>query len=159
MRKAWVWIAGVLAALFIVGLLFAGGSSRQAYRTARGAINARTQLAQDRIDLAVQVASQSVDMALLQAGNLPSQQAAADLIKQDIQEIGNRLKTVAGVRGDIAITRMDAVIEQYNVTLNAVSDASQKAQDPAVKSTLDKIYGILASAKNQLIHMITGSRT
>ncbi len=44
----------------------------------------------------------SVDLALKLAGDLPSQQAKADLVKQDIEEIGNRLKDASEARGDAA---------------------------------------------------------
>jgi hypothetical protein len=39
-----------------------------------------------------------VDLALQVAGDLPSQQAKADLVKQDIEEIGNRLNEAGDAR-------------------------------------------------------------
>ena len=36
MKNTWAWIIGIVASLSIVGLVFFGGSSRQAYRVARG---------------------------------------------------------------------------------------------------------------------------
>lgn len=38
MNKAWPWIAGILIGLFIIGLLFAASSDRQAYWVARGTV-------------------------------------------------------------------------------------------------------------------------
>jgi prefoldin subunit 5 len=100
------------------------------------------------------MATKSVDLALKLAGDLPSQQAEADLIKQDIEEIGRRLKEAAQARGDAAMARLDASIEQFNKTLETVEDASRQAEDPEVKSTLDRIYGILESVKEQLVQVV-----
>lgn len=154
MKKYLPWIFGVVIALILVAWLFVGRSNRQAYRTARGAIEQSTEISQDRIDTTVEMATKAVDLALAEAGNLPSQQAAADLVKQDIQEIGSRLKEASQARGDLAIQRLDSSIEQFNTTLQAVDDASQKAETPAVKATLDRIYGILESVKEQLVQGI-----
>jgi hypothetical protein len=158
MRKALIWIFGILAALIVVGWLFFGRSDRQAYRVAKGAVDQRVQVSQDRIDLAVELATKSVDMALLQAGNLPSQQAQADLIKQDIEEIGRRLKEVAQAQGDVAIAKLDQSIEQFNSTLDRVDSASKQAENPEVKSALDRIYGILESVKEQLTTAILNTQ-
>jgi hypothetical protein len=154
MKKYLPWIFGIGIALILVGWLFVGRSDRQAYRTARGAIEQRVELSQDRIDTAVEMATASVDLALMQAGNLPSQQAEADLVKQDIEEIGNRLKAVSQAQGDAAIEELDQSIEQFNKTLETVNDASQKADNPAAKTILDRIYGNLESAKEQLTQFV-----
>ena len=91
MSNTWRWIIGILAGLALIGLLFYGRSERQAYRAARGAVEERVELSQDRIDASAEMAMASVDLALKLAGDLPSQQAKADLVKQDIEEINNRL--------------------------------------------------------------------
>ncbi len=108
--------------------------------------------------MAVQMATKSVDLALAQAGNLPSQQATADLIKQDIQEIGARLKDAAQYKGDQAIARLDQSIEKFNQTLDAVDKASKEADTPAVKSALDRIYGILQATKEQLVQTLLNTK-
>jgi hypothetical protein len=154
MKKALVWIAGILAVLALTGFITFGGSNRQAYRTARGVIDQKTQMSQDRIDMAVQMATKSVDLALLQAGNLPSQQAAADLIKQDIAAIGNRLKEAAELRGDAALAKLNTTIALFNKAMQTVDDASKKADSPIVKASLDRIYGILAGTKEQIVQTI-----
>jgi hypothetical protein len=158
MKKVLTWIAIIVVSLLIVGFIFAGGSDRQAYRVARGAIEKTTEMRQDRIDMAVQMATKSVDLALTKAGNLPSQEAAADLIKQDIEEIGNRLKEAAELRGDAAIAKLDESIEQFNTTLETVDDASKKAENPEVKTALDRIYGILEATKDQLVETILNTQ-
>jgi biopolymer transport protein ExbB/TolQ len=158
MSRTWRWIFGILIALILVAWLGFGRSDRQAYRVARGAVAQRVQISQERIDLAVQMASKSVDLALMMAGNLPSQQAEADLVKQDIEEIGRRLKEAAEAQGDLAMAKLDASIEQFNKTLETVDDASKKAEDPAVKSTLDRIYGILESVKEQLVGAVLNTQ-
>jgi hypothetical protein len=158
MSRTWRWIIGILTGLLLVGLLAFGRSDRQAYRVARGAVEQRVQISQERIDLAVEMATASVDLALVRAGNLPSQQAAADLIKQDIEEIGRRLNEAAEAQGDLAIARLDASIEQFNQTLERVDDASKAAEDPEVKSNLDRIYGALESAKEQLVQTILNTQ-
>ena len=154
MKNIWRWIIGIIVGLALIGLLFVGRSNRQAYRTAKGAVEQRVEISQDRIDTAVEMASKSVDLALAQAGNLPSQQAKADLVKQDIEEIGNRLKSASEARGDLAIERLDQSIEQFNNTLQTVEDASKEAESPAVKSVLDRIYGMLEATKEQLVQTI-----
>jgi hypothetical protein len=154
MKKYLAWIFGVVIVLILVAWLFVGRANRQAYRTARGAVEQRVVISQDRIDTAVEMVTASVDLALQMAGDLPSQQAAADLIKQDIEEIGNRLKSASEARGDLAIQRLDNAIEQFDTTMQAVEDAAQKAETPAVKATLDRIYGILESVKEQLTQVV-----
>jgi predicted HNH restriction endonuclease len=158
MRKALPWIFGIAIALILIGWLGFGRSDRQAYRAARGAINQRVEMSQDRIDMAVEMATKSVDLALVAAGNLPSQEAAADLVKQDITEIGNRLKEAAELKGDAAIAKLDESIEQFNQTLETVDDAAKSAENPAVKSTLDRIYGILEGVKEQLVQAVLNSQ-
>jgi hypothetical protein len=142
----------------VIGLIFVVRSNRQAYNIARGAVEQRVALSQDRIDQAVEMATKSVDLALTMAGNLPSQQAAADLIKQDIEEIGNRLKAASEARGNLAIEKLDLAVEQFNTTLQAVDDASKAADNPAAKSILDRIYGVLEATKEQLTQTILNTQ-
>jgi hypothetical protein len=155
MNNKWRWIIGIVVGLGLIGLIFYGGSDRQAYHAAKGAVEERVETSQERIDTAVEMATNSVDLALAQAGNLPSQQVKADLVKQDIEEIGNRLKAVSEERGDLAIERLDESIEQFNKTLQTVEDASKEAENPAVKTVLDRIYGILEATKEQLVQTIS----
>ncbi len=154
MSNTWRWIIGVLAGLALIGFLFYGRSERQAYRAARGAVEARVELSQDRIDAATEMAMASVDLALKLAGDLPSQQAKADLVKHDIEEVSSRLTGASEARGDLAIERLDLAIEQFNKTLQTVEDASKEAETPVVKSVLDRIYGMLEATKEQLVQTI-----
>jgi hypothetical protein len=158
MKNIWHWVIGIVVGLTIIGFVFVGGSNRQAYRIAKGAVEQRVGISQNMIDMAVTMATQSVDKALSLAGSLPSQEAKADLIKQDIQEIGNRLKAVSQGRGDSAIQRMDRVIEQFNTTIQVVEDASKAATDPATKAILDKIDGILLTTKDQINEIILSTK-
>jgi uncharacterized protein YicC (UPF0701 family) len=158
MNKTWRWIIGIVVGLILIAFLLVGRSSRQAYRIARGAINARVETSQERIDTAVEMATKSVDLALEMSGNLPSQQAKADLVKQDIEEIGNRLKSASEARGDAAIESLNQSIDQFNTTLQTVEDASNEATNPAVKSTLDRIYGALEATKEQLVQTILNTQ-
>jgi hypothetical protein len=154
MRKVWPWIIGIIVGLVIVAFLVWGGSDRQAYRIARRAINARVVASQDRIDTGVEIATAAVDRALVLAGDLPSQQAYADLIKQDIQEIGNRLKDAAAAQGDAAIEQLNASIDQFNQTLDTVNKASQEATDPAAKATLYRISRLLTAAQERIVQLV-----
>jgi methyl-accepting chemotaxis protein len=140
--------------LAILGLLIFGGSERRAYRAARQAIHARVDTSQDRIDAVVETATAAVDRALELAGNLPSQEAKADLVKQDIEEIGNRLKEAAEAMGDAAIDKLDASIDQFNQTLQTVEDASQEATTPAAKAALNRISGVLETAKDKIVEFM-----
>lgn len=154
MNNFWRWFFGIIVGVILIGWLLAGRSERQAYRVARGAIEQRTENTQARIDAAVASATASVDLALEWAGSLPSQEAKADLIKADIEEIGNRLKDAAEARGDAATAALDQSIEQFNTTLETVEAASNEATDDQVKATLDRIYGALSAAKEQLAQAV-----
>jgi biopolymer transport protein ExbB/TolQ len=154
MKNIWRWIIGIVVGLALIGFLWAGSSSRQAYRAARGAIEQRVEFTQDRIDAAAEMAMTSVDLALELAGELPSQQAKADLVKQDIEEISDRLKEAADLRGQAAIDRLDQSIEQFNQTLQTVEDTSNEADSPAVKATLDRIYGVLLATQEQITEFL-----
>ena len=158
MSNTWRWIIGIVAGLAVIGLLLVGRSERQAYRIAKGAIEQRDQARQDRIDFAVDVATQSVDLALELSAELPAQEAAADLIKQDIEEIGDRLKSASEARGDAAIEGLDQSIEQFNTTLDAVDKASNEATDPKAKAVLDRIYGVLLATKEQVTQFVLSTQ-
>jgi hypothetical protein len=56
--------------------------------------------------------------------------------------------------GDAAVEKLDQSIEQFNTTLETVEDASNEAESPAVKTILDRIYGVLLTAKDQLVNVI-----
>jgi len=154
MSNTWRWIIGIVVGLIVFAFVLAGRSERQAYRIARGAVEQRVEMSQDYIDARADMAVAAVDLALKLAGNLPSQEAKADLVKQDIEEISNRLNEAAELRGDAAMDRLDQSIEQFNQTLKTVEEASQEATSPAVKSLLDRIYGILEATKEQLIQTV-----
>ena len=158
MNNTWRWIVGIIVGLALVGLLLYGRSERQAYRIARGAIEQRVELSQDRIDAAAEMATASVDLALELAGNLPSQQAKADLVKQDIEEISDRLKDASEARGDAAIEKLELSIEAYDQALQTVEQASNEAESPAVKSILDRIYGILLATKEQINQFVLNTQ-
>jgi hypothetical protein len=158
MSKTWRWIIGIFVGLILIGLLFAGGSSRQAYRAARGVVEQRVEVTQAQIDIAVEMATKSVDLALAKSAQLPVQETKADLVKDGIEEIGNRLKVASEARGDVVIARLDKVIEQFNKTLQNVEDASEEATDPAVKSALDQIYGMLLATQEQITETILSNQ-
>lgn len=154
MKNIWRWIIGIVVGLALIGFIWAGSSSRQAYRVARGAVEQRVALTQDRIDAVAEMATASVDLALKLAGDLPSQQAQADLIKQDIEEISNRMKEAADLRGQAAVDKMDQTIAQFNQTLTTVDEAAQNAESPAAKATLDRIYGTLLATQEQITEFL-----
>ena len=154
MKNIWRWIIGIVVGLVIIGFIWAGSSSRQAYRVARGAVEQRVEMTQDRIDAVTELALAAADLALKQAGDLPSQQAQADLIKQDIEEISNRMKEAADLRGQAAVDKLDKTIEQFNQTLTTVEEASQQAENPETKAKLDHIYGILLTVQEQITNFL-----
>ena len=96
------------------------------------------------------MAMTSVDLAVKLAGNLPSQQAKGDLVKQDIQEISTRLSEAADLKGQLAVDKLDQTIAQFDQTLQAVDQAAQEADTPAVKAIFDRIYGVLSATEEQL---------
>lgn len=158
MKKAWPWILGVFVGLIIIGFWWSGRSERQAYRTARGAIDERVYDAQTRINNAAVAATDAVDLALKLAGDLPSQQAKADLIKQDIEEISSRLRAATEAAGDTAVDQLDQSIEQFNTTLGIVEEASNEAESPAAKTLLDRIYGVLLAAQEQIVQAVLSAQ-
>lgn len=158
MNNAWKWIAGIIVGLLLIGLLAAGRSDRQAYRAARGAVEARVELTQDRIDATAEMAISAVDFALKLAGDLPSQQAQADLVKQDIEVIADRLNEAAELRGEAAVEKLDQSIEEFNQALDTVENASEEAESPAVKTILDRIYGALEATKEQVTQFVLGNQ-
>ena len=158
MNNFWRWFFGIITGLAVIALLLAGRSDRQAYRIARDTILHRVEAQQGRVDQAVEAATASVDFALQLAGNLPSQQAKADLIKQDIEEIGNRLNEAAEARGEAAIQSLDQSIEQFNTTLETVEQASNEATDPQAKATLNRIYNALLSAKDRVTQALLATQ-
>jgi hypothetical protein len=158
MKKVWPWIFGVVIVIILGVWLWAGRSDRQAYRTARGAIEQRTELQQERIDAAVDMAIAAVDAALKLSAELPSQEAYADLVKQDIEAIGDRLKEASEARGEAAEVKLDEAIMDFNDTLEKVEDASNQAESPAVKSVLDRIYGMLEATKEALAQVILNTQ-
>jgi hypothetical protein len=154
MKKVWPWIIGTIVVLCIIGLVWFGASNRQAYRVARGAINQRVAATQDQIDVAVEAAIAAVDKALELTAGLPSQEAKADLIKADIEEIGNRLNEAVEASGDAAVDKLNESIDQFNQTLETVDKASNEATSPAAIATLNRIYGILTAVKESLAQII-----
>jgi uncharacterized protein YicC (UPF0701 family) len=158
MNNFWRWFFGIVAGLAVIGLLLAGRSERQAYRIGRDAIHQRVEAQQARVDKAVESATAAVDHALQLAGNLPSQQAQADLVKADIEEIGNRLNEAAEARGDAAVAALDQSIEQFNTTLENVEKASNEATDSRAKATLDRIYNTLLAARDRLTEAVLNTQ-
>ena len=158
MSNSWRWIIGIVVGLIVFAFVVAGRSERQAYRIARGAVEQRVEMSQDRIDAVADLAVAAVDLALKLSAELPSQEAKADLVKQGIEEISNRLKEAAELRGEAAMDKMDQTIEQFDQTMQTVEDASQEAESPAVKSVLDRIYGILEATKEQIVQTILNTQ-
>jgi hypothetical protein len=158
MKKVWPWIFGILAGLIILLLILFGGSNRQAYWIAHGAVEQRVELSQDRIEAVADMAVASVDLAVMLSGDLPSQEAKADLVKQDIEEISNRLQEAAEMRGDAALKKLEATTELFNKTMSAVEDASDSATDPKVKTILDRIYGIMEATKEQIVQTVLNTQ-
>lgn len=154
MKKVWPWIIGVVVVSIILAFLWAGRSERQAYWTARRAVHARVDASQERIDAAVEAATAAVDRALEIAGDLPSQQAKADLVKQDIEEIGKRLTEASEAAGDAAVDKLNESIDQFNQALETVEDATQEATDPAAKAALYRITRLLETAKGKIVDFL-----
>jgi hypothetical protein len=154
MKNIWRWIIGIVVGLAIIGVLLTIRSNRAAYNVAKGGIEKRTELTQARIDAATQMSMASVDLALKLAGDLPSQQAKADLVKQDIQEISDRLSEAATLKGDVAVQKLDTAVALFQQTLDTVDQAAQEADTPAVKAVLDHVYGVLLATQEQLTQFL-----
>jgi hypothetical protein len=147
MRSIWAWIAAILIGVFILALIFGGGSSREAYRVARGTVDQQVEMSQDRVQAVANAASAAVDLALEQSAQLPAQEAKAEAITRGIEEISQALQEAAELRGDLAMTRLDASIELFNNTVDTVEEASREASSPAVKARLDYILGSLEAVR------------
>jgi hypothetical protein len=158
MSNTWRWIIGILVGLVVVAFLLAGRSERRAYRIARGAVEQRVELSQDRIDAVADMAIAAVEKALELAGDLPIAQNQAELVIQDIEETRDRLNEAAAARGDVAIERLDSAIAQFNQTLETVDNAADQAESPAAKAILDRIYGILVAVQTQISEFIISTQ-
>lgn len=158
MRSVWAWIATILVGAFILALIFGGGSSRQAYRTARGAIDQQVEQSQDRVQAVADAAAAAVDLALEQSAQLPVQEAKAEAITQGIEAISQALQEAAAARGDLAVARLEASIDLFNSTLDAVEQASREASSPAVKARLDTIDGHLQAVKEIVTQAVLASQ-
>jgi len=157
MRSIWAWIAAILVGVVILALIFGGGSSRQAYRQARGAIDQQVEQSQDRIQAVADAASAAVDLALEQSAQLPVQEAKAEAITRGIEEISEALQEAAGLRGDLAVARLDASIELFNSTVDTVEEASREASSPWVKARLDYILGNLAAVREIVTQAVSAT--
>jgi len=147
MRSIWAWIAAIVVGVFILALIFGGGSSRQAYRVARGTVDQQVEQSQDRIQAVADAASAAVDLALEQSAQLPVQEAKAEAITRGIEEISQALQEAAELRGDLAVARLDASIDLFNNTVDIVEEASRQASSPVVKARLDYILGSLEAVR------------
>lgn len=147
MRSIWAWIAAIIVGVFIIALIFGGGSSRQAYRQARGTIDRQVEQSQDRIQAVADAASAAVDLALEQSAELPVQEEKAEAIQRGIEEISQALQEAAEVRGDVAVARLDASIELFNKTVDTVEQASRQADSPLVEARLNYILGSLEAVR------------
>lgn len=147
MRSIWAWIAAIIVGASILALIFGGGSSRQAYRVARGTIDQQVEQRQDRIQAVADAASAAVDRALEQSAQLPVQEEKAEAIQRGIEEISQALQEAAELRGDAAVARLDASIELFNNTVDTIEQASKEASSPAVKARLDYILGNLEAVR------------
>jgi hypothetical protein len=154
MKNIWRWIIGIVVGLAIVGLLVTVRSNKEAYNYARSFIEKRTTLSQTRIDAATQMAMASVDLALKMSGDLPSQQAKADVVKQDIQAIHDRLSEAADLRGQLAVDKLNQAVDQFDQTLSTVDQAAQEADTPAIKAVFDRIYGVLVATQEALTNFL-----
>ena len=158
MSNTWRWIIGIFVGLVVFAFVLAGRSERRAYRIARGAVEQRVELSQDRIDAMADMAIAAVEKALELAGDLPIAQDQAELVIQSIEETKDRLNEAAAARGDVAIERLDAAIAQFNQTLETVDNAADEAESPAAKAILDRIYGILVAVQTQIAEFIINTQ-
>jgi hypothetical protein len=147
MRSIWAWIAVIVVGVVILALIFGGGSSRQAYRVARGTVDQQVEQSQDRIQAVADAASAAVDLALEQSAQLPAQEAKVEAITRGIEEISQALQEAAELRGDLAVARLDVSIDLFNKTVDTVEEASREASSPVVKARLDYILGSLEAVR------------
>ena len=158
MRNIWAWIAAIIVGVFILALIFGGGSSRQAYRVARGTIDQQVAQGQDRIQVVADAASAAVDLALEQSAQLPVQEAKAEAITRGIEEISKALQEAAALHGDLAVARLDASIELFNSTVDTVEEASREATSPVVKARLDTISGNLQAVREIVTQVVLATQ-
>jgi len=60
------------------------------------------------------------------------------------------LKDATEARGEAAIQKLDQVSEQFNTTLQDVEKAANDATEPKEQAILNRIYGVLLSAQEQV---------
>jgi hypothetical protein len=158
MRSIWAWIGVIVVGLIIVALIFGGGSSREAYRAARGTIDRQVEQSQDRIQAVADAATAAVELALEQSAQLPVQEAKTEAITRGIEEISKALQEAAALRGDLAVARLDASIALFNTTVNTVEEASREASSPLVKARLDYISGNLEAVREIVTQVVLATQ-
>ena len=157
MNNIWRWIHRDRrgSGLLIWAGCLLDASDRQAYRIARGAIEQRTDTSKPGSTQPSTSATASVDLALKLAGNLPSQQAEGR-------------PGQAGHRGDrqplegrFRSTRRCGRCKLWTSPSNSSTPRCRrwtmppkKRTIPQVKATLDRIYGVLLAAKEQLTQAV-----
>lgn len=154
MSNVWRWVFGIAIGLMVVGWVLAGRSERQAYQVARDAVEQEVAQAESRILAVEQLAITAVNLALVRSDDLPADAVYASVVTQRIQAISDALQSAAEYRGQAAIDQLDQSIEDFDQALEAIDDASRQTDSPAVQSTLDRIYGTLEAAREQIIETI-----
>jgi hypothetical protein len=147
-EQSWRWIIGIIVSAILIRLLLVGAQI-SGLGSQEPSIN-RSRCHGGRC--------QGLPVAIDTRSTADCRPNSKQIIKQDIEEIGNRLKAAAEARGEAAIAQLDQSIEQYNTTLQTVEDASREASDPEVKATLDQIYNVLLASKDQLTQFVLSTQ-
>ena len=91
------------------------------------AIDETVEMTQEDIEANIKLLKSQVDQATVEAGNLPSQKFNANLVKQDLDEIGKRLDKAAEQEGEAAKQEFQKAVDDYNDLIDKVNEAADEA--------------------------------
>jgi chromosome segregation ATPase len=103
------------------------------------AVEATVEVQQEKIDTFFAVAEAHVVAAIELTNALPSQQAKADLLLQDLEEINKRLNEAVETEADVKVAALEAVAQQIETVKATVEEILETAVDQVPEEAKDAL--------------------
>jgi DNA repair exonuclease SbcCD ATPase subunit len=126
---------------------------QQARERVEQSINETTEIRKENVRATIEQLKTQVDEATVEAGNLPSQQYKADLAKQDLEEIGNRLEKAVALEGEQAKQQLESAVNGYNGLIEEVNQAADQATGEE-RARLTAFATYLETRKEEVVNAI-----
>lgn len=139
--KTAMWKFSFLAILMVAALVVVGCQS-----DLEKAAEATVEVQQEKIDDFFTVAEGLVAASATLAGGLPSQEAKAELIVADLEEINSRLTAAVELKSEAKVTALEDVQQLLQKVAGDVEDALSEASDEA-QDALKQLQGNLEDAQ------------